>query len=128
LFAGVAIAFFILVFCLVGCFNSRRRRKQGLAPRYGTGWMAPASKFGNNQGHYAPPPPQYSATPMNNYPQNNYPQQQPQHTGQTFNSNEGYYGGHNEGVAPPPNSYYPPQRNMGGDNVYAPPAGPPPGK
>jgi hypothetical protein len=83
--------------------------------------MAPANKYGNNPGGYAPPPPQYSATPMQNYPQ-----QQPQYTGQTFNSNEGYYGNHNEGVAPPPNAYYPNQR--GGENVYEPPPGPPPGK
>jgi hypothetical protein len=107
------------------CANSRRRRKQGLAPRYGTGWMAPAPKYGPNNGAYVPPPPQYSATPMQNYPQGQT--QQPQYTGQTFNSNEGYYGGHNEGVAPPPNTYYP-QRGFGGENVYEPPAGPPPGK
>lgn len=92
--------------------------------------MASQNKYGatNNQGGYAPPPPQYSATQMQNYPTGQ--QQQPQYTGQTFNSNEGYYGGHNEGVAPQPpqNSYYPQQRGVGGENVYEPPAGPPPGK
>jgi len=89
--------------------------------------MAPANKYGaGNSNNYVPPPPQYSATPMQNYPTNQ--QQQPQYTGQTFNSNEGYYGGHNEGIAPPQNAYYPQQRGVGGENVYEPPAGPPPGK
>jgi len=124
LFAGIVIAFILVVLVFISCVNSRRRRKRGLAPRYGTGWMAPAHKYGNNGGGYVPPPPQYSATPMQNYPTN---QQQPQYTGQTFNSNEGYYGGHNEGIAPPQNTYYP-QRGVGGENVYEPPAGPPPGK
>lgn len=59
----------------------------------------------NNAG-YQPPPPVYG--------------QQPQYTGNTFNSNEGYYGGHQNGVQYPQNTY---QRE-----VYTPPAGPPPGK
>jgi len=132
LFAGIAVAFIVGVFLLYCCVNSRRRRKRGLAPRYGTGWMAPANKYGQqNAGGYVPPPPQYTpqygqATQMNNYPQQ---PQQPQYTGQTFNSNEGYYGNnnnnHQEGVAPPPQAY---TRGVGGENVYEPPAGPPPGK
>ncbi|KAH8905403.1 hypothetical protein BR93DRAFT_939381 [Coniochaeta sp. PMI_546] len=126
LFAGIVIAFVIGAIVLLGCINSRRRRRQGLAPRYGTGWMAPAPKYSPNSGGYVPPPPQYTSTPMQNYPPPGQ-QQQPQYTGQTFNSNDGYYGGHNEGVAPPPNTYYP-QRGVGGENVYEPPAGPPPGK
>lgn len=90
--------------------------------------MAPAFKYGNNNGGYMPPPPQYSATPLQDYPPNTqYQYQQPHYTGQTFNSNDGYYGGHNEGIAQPQNTYYP-QRGMGGENVYEPPAGPPPGK
>jgi len=123
LLAGIVILFIIGAIVLLGCINSRRRRKRGLAPRYGTGWMAP--KYGHNTGAYVPPPPQYSATPMQNYPQGHT--QQPQYTGQTFNSNEGYYGGHSEGVAQPPNTYYP-QRGVGGEDVYEPPTGPPPGK
>jgi hypothetical protein len=84
---------------------------------YGTGWMAPNGKYGNYppQNTYVPPPPQYSA----NAPVPN------QYTGQTYNSNVGYYGpGHAEGVQPPPNSYYP----RAGEPVYQPPVGPPPGK
>lgn len=106
------------------CINSRRRRKRGVAPRYGMGWMAPESKYGqqnNNPNVYQPPPPQYGAPAYGNQPQ--YGNQQ-----YAGNVNDGYYGqGHNEGVAPPPSAYYP-QQQRGGDNVYAPPAGPPPGK
>ncbi|KAB5563481.1 hypothetical protein GE09DRAFT_785437 [Coniochaeta sp. 2T2.1] len=128
-FAGIVVAFIVGALVLLGCVNSRRRRKRGLAPRYGTGWMAPANKFGpGNNNNYVPPPPQY--TPQ--YNMGNYPpqgqQQQPQYTGQTFNSNEGYYG-QQEGVAAPPQAYYgQQQRGVGGENVYSPPAGPPPGK
>lgn len=50
------------------------------------GWMAPAYRDGNNNGGSMTPPPQ------------------PQYTGQTFNSNEGSYGGHNDGIASPQNT------------------------
>lgn len=108
---------------------------------YGTGWMAPAGKYGgpgggqemNNfqqgypqqgyggpgygqQGSYPPPPPAYG-------------QAQPQYTGTTFNPNDGYYGDaaqHHQqqqqhGVQQPPSTY---QREA----AYSPPPGPPPGK
>lgn len=79
---------------------------------YGTGWMAPPPKYGahqndyqlnsNTQGagqawggaNYGNPPPAYGQ---------NAPHQ-PQYTGTTYNSNEGYYG-HN--VQSPPNAYQP---------------------
>jgi Chitin synthesis regulation, resistance to Congo red len=80
---------------------------------YGTGWMS--SPF--NGGKYGP-------QGYNNemYPPNNPPAyQQPVYTGTTFNPNDGYYGGHQQGVQYPQNTY---QR----DQVYEPPAGPPPGK
>jgi hypothetical protein len=120
-FAGVVIVFILAVIVLLGCLSNRRRRRQGLAPRYGTGWLGP--KFGpgyQNNANYnsyqqpPPPPPQYS--------------QQPQYTGTTYNPNEGYWGPpqQQQGIAlqQPQNSYYP----RGGDNDYEPPAGAPPAK
>lgn len=126
-FAGVVIVVILVVLVGLGCVNTRRRRRQGLAPRYGMGWLG-GRKYGQNyqgnynqgynQGYnqnYQPPPPQYSQQPMPN-----------QYTGNTFNSNEGYYGNQNEGIAlqQPSNSYYP----RGGEHGYEPPAGPPPSK
>jgi len=97
-----------------------------LSPMYGTGWMGgkynngppPPQNYGNqNYGdpNYQQPPPQYGQ-------QNVYPQ----YTGNTFNSNEGYYGQRNNDVPlqQPANTYNP---NRGTDN-YEPPAGPPPSK
>lgn len=121
-FAGIFVVFILFMLVCLGCIHARRRRKRGTAPLYGTGWMAPGSgKYGNNTYQpnatpYQPPPPQYTANT----------QQNPQYTGQTFNPADGYYGGHTEGVQAPQNSYYPPAR--GGENVYQPPPGPPPGK
>ncbi|KAK2623990.1 hypothetical protein QTJ16_006624 [Diplocarpon rosae] len=105
--------------------NSRRRRQHGLAPMYGTGWMggkpaqgqwaqqhpAQHQAYGPGPGPgYQPPPPPYVTG---------------QATGTTFNSNEGYYGGHGQGIElQHPGQTYQPQG--GGENVYAPPAGPPP--
>ncbi|KAK7431118.1 hypothetical protein QQZ08_002399 [Neonectria magnoliae] len=136
LVAGLAIGLFLLV--LLSCLAiSRRRRRRGVQPMYGTGWMAGGGphKFGNHQngqqmydynhnpnqqggfqqqqayGGYppAPPPPAYGQ------------QQQPQYTGTTFNANDGYYGNQQSGVQPPQGTY---QR----EEVYSPPQGPPPGK
>jgi len=129
--AGIVIIFFVLfLFC---CLFSRRRKRRGVKPVYGTGWMA-AKPWGNNnnnhqmynygnQGGYnqgyqqnnggygaPPPPPAYGQ------------QQQPQYTGTTFNTNDGYYGqGQYSGVQQPQGTY---QR----EGAYSPPAGPPPGK
>lgn len=92
---------------------------------YGTGWLptynqsqSQANK--NPGGYYAPPPPPYMGH---------------QQTGNTFHSNEGYYGNHGN-VQPqnefelqqPSSSYQPPVRGMGGDEVYEAPTGPPPKK
>lgn len=141
LVAALAVGLFFLV--IVSCLTlSRRRRRRGVQPMYGTGWMAGGGpqKFGNHQngqqmhnynynpnqqggdfqqqqayGGYppAPPPPAYGQQ-----------QQQPQYTGTTFNTNDGYYGNQNQqqsGVQPPQGTY---QR----EEVYSPPQGPPPGK
>lgn len=138
--AAVVIVFFLVLFLTWSCISNRRRRKRGMTPRYGTGWMMPgqygngqqqqpqygngwfgSNKFNSNaQPQYQqPPPPQY--TPA----QGAVPSQ---YTGQTFNSNEGYYGQHTNNndipLQQPTSSYYP----RGGDNVYEPPPGPPPAK
>lgn len=116
-FAGVAIFVVILALVLLGCRNSRRRRKNGLNPRYGTGWMAPAPKYSpqNNPGVYAPPPPQYTPAPGQNQGYNN----------NNNNNYQGYYGGQQEGIQPPQGAYYPPGNT---DNYYQAPPGPPPNK
>jgi hypothetical protein len=118
LFAGIVILF--VIFCLVclGCINARRRRKRGLTPMYGTGWMANGKNGGGN-------PPQGYNNEM--YPQNGYQGppaygQTPQYTGTTFNPNDGYYGNQQGGPQYPQNAYQPPE------NVYSPSPGPPPAK
>jgi len=114
LFAGLAILIILLVFA--GFLrNSRRRRRLGQQPVYGTGWMAPAPP------PYYPPPPQYSAqdqAPPGGY---KYGQGDGYYAGnQTGN---GYYGGNQEGIQlQPPQSAY----HRATDNNYAPPPGPPP--
>lgn len=103
---------------------------------YGTGWMSTGNRWGVN-----PQPQQYNQQAHYNYgQQQGYGQQgygqqqqgygqppaygqQPQYTGQTYNTNDGYYGGHNEGIQlqQPQNAYAP----RGGDD-FQPPSGPPP--
>ncbi|CAP60516.1 uncharacterized protein PODANS_1_8110 [Podospora anserina S mat+] len=127
-FAGLAVLFVLLVFALL-FRNSRRRRKQGARPLYGTGWMAPAPQ-------YYPPPPQYTPQDQNPAPPGGY----------KYNGNDGYYGnpqagssqygspgpygnqatspyGQQEGIQlqQPEHAYH-----RGGDADYAPPPGPPP--
>lgn len=114
---AVIVVFVLLVAFLFSCFNNRRRRRMGAPPMYGTGWMP-----------YAKPPPAYGyGAPAPPYSQQPVPQQE---TGNTFNSHDGYYGGHNnydQGIElQQPQNAYAPQR--GGDDVYAAPMGPPPGK
>ncbi|KUI62070.1 Protein RCR2 [Cytospora mali] len=133
--AAIVIVFFISLFFCWSCLSNRRRRRRGAQPRYGTGWMMPGGPqsqqpqygggwFGHHKGANSnnpdphpqpPPPPQYTPAPMDN-----------QYTGQTFNSNEGYYGHHNNDIPlqQPTSSYQP----RGGAPVYEPPAGPPPAK
>lgn len=118
-FAGLAILFVLLVFA-AAFRNSRRRRKQGVQPMYGTGWMAPAPP------PYYPPPPQY--TPQGG-------PYGPPPGGYKVGENDGYYGGNyggNYGGGPqqegiqlqqPQNTYHR-SADAGGD--YAPPPGPPP--
>ena len=108
------------------CITARRRRKQGMRPFYGTGWAAagqgPAGAPGYNpnpppQGGFQQGPPVYSPPPAAGNPGYN----------QYGAGNQGYFGGQQSGVElQQPNSTYQPQ--YGGNPVYAPPAGPPPGK
>ena len=102
----------------------------GQQPMYGTGWLG-GNKFRQNNGNY------YHNRPYNGAPAPPYtPAVGNQQTGNTFNSNDGYYGvqgynyGYNEqqnGVElQSPQSAYVPQR--GGDPVYEAPQGPPPKK
>lgn len=114
---GILILVFLIIVPLFCCVTARRRRKRGLTPMYGSGWMA---RNTTQAGHYQNNPQGY-----NNYGNNNYqppPPQYAQQTGQTYNSNEGYYGA---GVQAPGNAYTG-NREVGND--YAPPPGPPPAK
>lgn len=121
--ALVVIIFVVLLLAIgCSCINARRRRKQGLNPRYGTGWLGGKPGVYNNQPQYynnaqqgGPAAPPYSPPPQNY-----------QNTGNTFNSNEGYYGQQSGIELQQPNNIYQPQR--GGQNVYEAPQGPPPGK
>jgi len=126
--ALVCIIVFVLLLAFVfSCINARRRRRRGLPPRYGTGFLAGKTPPGHNRPQYtgydggqtgpynggAPAPP-YSPPVENNY------------TGNTFNSNDGYYGQQSGIELQPPQSAYQPPR--GGDPVYEAPQGPPPKK
>jgi len=125
---GVVI-FFLFLALSFSCINSRRRRRRGLMPVYGTGWLAGKTPMGHNGPAY---------TGYNNQAgfNNGYNQDIPvpaysppvnqQYTGNTFNSNDGYYG-QNTGIElQPPKHSYQPQR--GGDPVYNAPSGAPPHK
>ncbi|KAI1455667.1 chitin synthesis regulation, resistance to congo red-domain-containing protein [Annulohypoxylon moriforme] len=120
IFAAVVIVLILAIFFIWACVNSRRRRRQGLQPMYGTGWMAgnqggQNAYYNNPQGYntHQPPPAYGQAYPMDN-----------QYTGTTFNRDDGYYGQH-EGVVQPPKNVY---NNGGAKTDYAPPEGPPPNR
>jgi len=125
---AVVVGAFIILAFLFSCYNSRRRRRRGMAPMYGTGWMggnwnnkppagqqygAPGQYYSNEPYHGGAAAPPYS------------PPVPSQATGTTFNSNDGYYG-QNAYELQHPQSSYQPQR--GGDPVYDAPQGPPPKK
>jgi hypothetical protein len=126
----VGVIIVCLLLSLLCCMRTaRRRRRNGAQPYYGTGWLATGNKWAPNQNN----PNAYNMNSYNNGNQHQqqsgygyssnpppaYGQQQPQYTGSTFNPNDGYYG-HQSGVQSPPAAY--------GNNDYAPPTGPPPGK
>ncbi|KAH7119155.1 chitin synthesis regulation, resistance to congo red-domain-containing protein [Dendryphion nanum] len=115
--AVIVIGFFLL-FVLCSCITARRRRKLGRQPYYGTGWASRnnqqhnAQPYYNNQ--YNQPAPPYSAQPQGGYYSNNNTYGQPQ------------YGQQNGIDLQSPQPAY--NQHRGGDDVYSPPSGPPPGK
>lgn len=119
------VGFFLFVAFFFSCINARRRRRRGVSPMYGTGWL------GGKQGHYAHNTNQnnvnsgYNMDHQQAVPPYSPPHtQQPQYTGTTFNQNDGYYG-QQSGIQQPQNTYFP---NQGAqtNEMYAPPPGPPP--
>ncbi|KAH6643893.1 chitin synthesis regulation, resistance to congo red-domain-containing protein [Boeremia exigua] len=113
---AVIVIGFLLLFFLCSCITARRRRKAGRQPFYGTGWAArpngnTAQPYYNNNYNTAPAPPYSAATHNNN------------NGGYYGNgANQSYYGQQN-GV-----ELQSPQPTYGGNQQYAPPPGPPPGK
>ncbi|KAL8841936.1 MAG: hypothetical protein Q9170_000716 [Blastenia crenularia] len=110
---------------LPSCVTARRRRRQGMTPYRGTGWAAGRTPAGHAPAQYTGAQPSYG---------NIQPTAQPVYappTNQNYYGNQGanqsYFGGQQSGVElqSPNNTYQPPR---GGDQVYNPPAGPPPGK
>lgn len=132
---------FVLLFFLFSCLSARRRRRRGLAPYRGTGWLAgrhgvptynpnptasdttaSAAPYYANTAPWQPPAPPYSPPPATNNG-NSYgnfyagPQPQtPQQTGIELQSNL---------PQQPPAAYGAPRV---GEPIYQPPVGPPPGK
>jgi len=116
---AVIIFAIFLLFILCSCLTARRRRKAGQTPFYGTGWAArPAQPYYNNNQYNQPAPP-YSAQNQN---QNQYGANQGYYAQQPYGQQP--YGQQNGVELQPPQ----PTHGRGGDDVYAPPAGPPPGK
>ena len=95
-----------------------------MTPYRGTGWLGGNTPPGHGPATYTEPQPYYG--------NNTYTAPAPPYTtqpNQTYygNGNQGYFGGQQSGIElQQPQSAYQPAR--GGDPVYAPPAGPPPGK
>jgi len=102
--AAAIIIFFIVLFYSLSSFNARRRRRQGLPPRYGTGWTLGKTPYGHNGPQYTGyqgqqqygaqqyGAPQYGAQPYGNVAPPYNPPVGSHYTGNTFNNNEGYYG------------------------------------
>lgn len=123
----VIVVVVILIAFIFSCLNNRRRRRRGAPPMYATGWVPTHVPWSNkppgqSSGYYHNDPYNGGAAPPYEPPLGN------QATGNTFNSNDGYYGHHNGNgfELQQPQSSYQPQR--GGDPVYAAPDGPPPEK
>lgn len=120
--AGIILLF--LVFFLLACISARRRRRAGLRPYRGTGWMGgPPAGHGPavyTAQHSTSAPP-YQAHPPPNDPA---PQYTPQPQQSYFGNNTGYYGPQSGVELQSPSNAYQPQR--GGEPVYTPPPGPPP--
>lgn len=93
-----------------------------MAPRYGTGWAAGKTPFGHNA-------PQYNNNAQNNGAAPPYTAPPPvygQNTGNTFNSNDGYYGQQTGVELQQPQNVY--TQAPRAETGYAPPPGAPPAK
>jgi len=111
---GAAFFFFFIVSCI-----SARRRKRGVRPLYGTGWAS--APFGHGQARYNP----NYANQQQVRPQSNVPPTYQSGGYYPQTENQGYFGGQQTGteLREPENAY-----SRGGEPVYQPPVGPPPGK
>lgn len=123
----ILVAAAVLLGLALSCLNARRRRRRGAAPMYGTGWMA-----GHDPNPNKPTPPQYyPPQPFYGQPAPPYspplPHMQGQTTGNTFNTQDGYYGYHPGAVEMQrPGEAHLPTRAA--EPVYDAPEGPPPAK
>ena len=119
---------------MIACINARRRRRAGRNPYRGTGWLAGQTPAGHAPAQYTQSPYQQQQPPVGGYqaPPPQYGNQNSQGYGYgqpPQGQNQGYYGGQPQqqtGVElqSPEVAYH----GQGGQNVYQPPAGPPPGK
>ena len=104
-----------------------------MTPFRGTGWAAGRPPPGHGSAQYtgAQPAPYYNNQPTYNQQPAGPPGYSSPPPNQNYygngGANQGYFGGQQSGVElqQPTNSYQPPR---GGDQVYNPPSGPPPGK
>jgi len=121
--AAAVVIFFIILFYACSHFNARRRRRAGLPPRYGTGWALGKTPYGHNG-------PQYNGGYQGQQTYGTQPYAPPynppvenQYTGNTFDQNQGYYGGQQTGI-----ELQSPAPAYTQGSSYAPPQGPPPNK
>lgn len=123
------------------CLTARRRRRRGMNPYRGTGWAAGRTPAGHAPAQYTGAQPYIAGNQAQNQPAPPYSPTNNQAGNQGYYGNtpgnqgyygnnqdgQGFFGGQQNGVElQQPNSTYQPQR--GGDPVYTPPPGPPPGK
>ena len=85
---AVVVIGFIVIFFLFSCISARRRRRRGMQPYRGTGWLG--TPAGHGQAQYNP---QYGAQQQPNWPQ----QEQTYGQGQSG----GYYNYNQQTNAPP---------------------------
>ena len=100
-----------------------------MTPFRGTGWAGGRPPPGHGVAQYnnnALPPQQFNNN-TSTYPTDAAPPYTAPPNQGFYGSNQGYFGGQQNGVElQPPQNVYQPQN--GGGQVYAPPPGPPPGK
>ncbi|MCJ1264825.1 hypothetical protein MMC22_004700 [Lobaria immixta] len=120
---AVVIAAVIFIFFAFAYITARRRRRTGGVPFRGTGWAAGGTPAGHAPAQYPGPQPYYGGNNQQPPPVHGAPQNQTYYG----NGNQGYFGGQQSGIElqQPQGAYRPPG---GGDPVYSPPAGAPPGK